>query len=179
MPHFRTLEQGAPSANRGGYDPGVDNQTDTAAPRGSEDAVAALERRLARVEMALEQVGLRACRQCGRYFRHSTPRALFELRGAVCVDCIPEWLAQLGGDVTVPERRTIERKLMQWLVAHHQGTIVRESRKLPESDLLKLKVVVGCERCDGSGTVSNSRCKYCDGRETLWVVLLKDAMGPE
>ena len=157
----------------------MDNQTVTAAPRATEDTLAALERRLAHVEMALGEVGLRACGYCGRYFRHSAPGALFELHGAVCLDCIPEWLAQLSGDVTVPERRTIERQLLQWLVAHHQGTIVRESRKLPESDLTRLRLVVGCERCDGTGTVSNSRCRYCDGRGTFWVVLLKDAVGPE
>jgi hypothetical protein len=142
-------------------------------------ALDAIERRLGHVESALEQIGLRACRHCKRYFRRSEPGLLFDCRGPVCVECIPEWRAELSTELTVNERATVERQLTQWLLVYHQGTIVRESRKVPEPQLLKVRVVVGCERCQGTGRVSNSRCRYCDGRGTVWVVVPKEAQQAE
>jgi hypothetical protein len=138
-----------------------------------------MERRLAHVEMALEQIGLRACRRCKRFFRRSDPGLLFDSHGPVCVECIPEWWAGLSMELAVDERATVERQLTQWLVAHHQGAVIRDSRKVPPPEVLKLRVVVACEQCQGTGAVSHNHCRYCDSRGTVWVVVPKEAGGTE
>jgi hypothetical protein len=76
---------------------GPDNESE--AIRGIQAALDAIDRRLAHVEMALEQIGLRACRHCNRFFRRSEPGLLFDCRGPVCVECIQEWWAQLSTEL--------------------------------------------------------------------------------
>ena len=52
--------------------------------------------------------------------------------------------------------------------------LFRQAEKLPRPEMLQVKVVVSCEQCSGTGKLANgSRCGYCDGRGTLWVVELR------
>ena len=55
------------------------------------------------------------------------------------------------------DREAIERKLMRWLVAHHGGQVIHDLRKLPDSQLLELKIAATCGDCNGTGVQGHAR----------------------
>lgn len=139
-----------------------------------ETRVARLAKELDYLKAGLRQLGLQACSCCGRYFLSSDGKALFDAGDLVCFSCLQNWWQQREPSLSVEARQAIEHRLARWLVAYHNAKIIRQAEKLPRPEMLQVKVVVACEQCSGTGKLANgSRCGYCDGRGTLWVVELR------
>jgi hypothetical protein len=139
-----------------------------------EKRIARLAKELDFLKAGLRQLGLQPCSCCGRYFLSSDGKALFDAGDLVCFSCLQTWWQQREPSLSVEARQAIEHRLARWLVAHHNAKIIRQAEKLPRPEMLQVKVVVSCEQCSGTGKLANgSRCGYCDGRGTLWVVELR------
>jgi hypothetical protein len=145
------------------------------------DIEAEMLERLARVEMDLQRmreglalVGVRRCENCRKFYRCSDAAVLFD-DGAetVCYDCIHEWWPRRGGELERKDREAIEHKLVRWLVAHHNAQLILQSHKLPPEELQELRLVAGCDQCQGSGTLLSGHCRYCGGEGRVWVVIPK------
>jgi hypothetical protein len=135
---------------------------------------------LARIECDLDHlrdglalVGVKPCCWCRKFFRYSNNGALFDCGELVCYGCVPEWWQRRRTELSVEDREVVERKLTRWLLNHHHATVIRQSAKLPESQRQELRIVVACQECRGTGKLRRERCRYCDGRGTVWVVIPK------
>ncbi len=136
------------------------------------EAVSRIERELVQVKDALGLLGVRPCHWCKRFFRRADAGALLDCGDLVCYECIPEWWPHRCVELSVKDREAIERKLKRWLVTHHNGQVIHDLKKLPDSQLLELKIAATCEDCKGTGVQDHARCRSCDSG-SIWVVVLK------
>ncbi len=127
---------------------------------------------LDRLTDALGLLGIRRCSCCEKFFRRSDPGALFDAPELVCYACIREWWPRRGAQLGVKEREALEGKLVFWLREHHHAELFKDPAKLPETSLQELNIVAGCLECRGTGKLmAEERCRYCEGRGTVWVVV--------
>jgi hypothetical protein len=138
--------------------------------KGLEERLASLERGLRHLNDGFALLGLQPCSWCGVFYRRSDPGALFHYDEFVCFKCLPHWWLHRCPELSTSKRQKAERELRLWLVGHHHAVVILRPGNLPEHFLMKL--VTGCEECDGSGkTHGGGRCHRCDGRGTVWVVI--------
>ena len=137
-----------------------------------EEVVARHEVDLDRLKDALGLLGVVPCSWCKKFFRRSDSGALFDAGELVCYGCIPEWWPQRRAQLSIKDRETLESKLVFWLRSQHHAEIFKDPAKLPESSLQELHLIANCMECRGTGKLmGNERCRYCEGRGTVWVIV--------
>ena len=140
--------------------------------KGGDERLAAIERDLKHLKAGLGLLGVAPCGSCGIYYRLSDPGALFDCGEFVCWNCVSRWWLRRCPELSTRDRPMVERELRQWLVGYHHAKVIGKLGDLPEPEWLLLKLVTGCEQCEGSGkTYSGHHCQHCDGRGTVWVVV--------
>ena len=145
----------------------------------SNDSEGNLEERLTRIERELERhktglglLGVEPCGRCDIFYQRSHPGTLFSCGELVCFNCIQHWWLDRSPKLDPNDRSRTESELCRWLLNHHQGELIRRLADLPSAEQLRIKLVVGCESCNGEGkTHSGRKCTQCDGRGSLWVVV--------
>ena len=141
---------------------------------GAEEVLARLELDLQRLRDAFSLLGISACSWCKKFFRRTDPGALFDAGELVCYGCIHEWWPQRCINLSTKERENLEGKLVFWLRDYHHAELFKDPAKLPESSLQELHIVATCLECRGTGKLlGQERCRYCDGRGTVWVIVSK------
>ena len=135
------------------------------------DRLAGLERELERLTTGIALLGIKPCVWCRKFFRNSDPGILFEAGPTVCYGCIPEWWHHQSDELTTKQRETVEFELKNWLVRAHHAEVVKSPDKLSKDPVPKLQIVVSCYECGASGNLHDERCRFCDGRGTVWVVV--------
>lgn len=139
----------------------------------ADETLARIERDLQLLRQGLSLLNVKPCVGCQRFFR-ADPGALFDDgHSQVCFGCVPEWWPRRSPDLSLKDREFTEQRLVRWLLAHHQAHIVHQAEKLPPDQPQAFRLVADCEECHGSGSMGGSRCHYCNGRGTLWVVIPK------
>jgi len=133
-----------------------------------QETLARIERELSLLREALSLLGLKGCSQCGRFFRASDGGALFDGGEPVCLECVEGWWEQRRQQLCVKDREIIERRLVNWLVNHHDAKLVLKPTPAAAGSM---QIIAGCVQCDGAGTVAGRRCSACDGRGTVWLVV--------
>jgi hypothetical protein len=127
---------------------------------------------LDRLKDALGLLGVSACSWCKNFFRRSDPGALFDAGELVCYGCIREWWPQRNAQLAAKDRDPLEGKLVFWLRDYHHAETFKDPAKLPETSLQELHIVAGCLECRGTGKLlGDERCRYCEGRGTVWVIV--------
>jgi len=133
-----------------------------------QETLGRIEKELSCLREALALVGLQRCSQCGKFCRSSEPGELFDGGVPVCLVCIEGWWVERRQLLCVRDRDVIERRLVNWLVNHHDAEVVLHP---PQPATGALQIIAGCVQCDGAGTVAGRRCSSCGGRGTVWVVV--------
>jgi hypothetical protein len=129
------------------------------------------ELELARLKEAFALLGVNACSWCKKFYR-TDPGALFEAGGLTCYSCIREWWPQRCAQLSTKERQDLETKLVYWLRDFHHAELFKDTAKLPDPAVQELNIVANCLECRGTGKMMGEvRCRYCDGRGTVWVVV--------
>jgi hypothetical protein len=101
-------------------------------------------------------------------------KALLDVGQLVCYGCVQEWWRLRSPLLSVKERLSTEHKLLRWLVAHHNGKVIRQSAKAPRPAEVELSIVAGCEQCEATGkTATGGECRNCEGRGSVYVVVLR------
>lgn len=128
---------------------------------------------LDRLKDAFGLLGVSPCSWCKKFLRRSDPGALFDAGGElICYSCIPEWWPQRCAQLSTKDRESLEGKLVFWLRDYHHAELFKDPAKLPESSLQELHIVANCLECRGTGkSLGQERCRYCDGRGTVWVIV--------
>ena len=153
---------------------GEDSALSDDAEKGQNERLASLERELEHLKTGLGLLGVTPCGWCGVYYRRVDPGALFHCGEFVCYDCIPRWWAHRCPELSTHDRQKFEHELRRWLVSHHQAEVIGQLGDLPEPERLLMKLVTGCEQCNASGeTYGGERCTQCEGRGTVWVVVVR------
>ena len=138
----------------------------------SEDVLARHELDLERLKDALALLGVNACAHCKKFLRRSDSGALFDAGELVCYSCIHEWWPQRAAQLGIKERETLEGKLVFWLRDFHHAETYKDPAKLPEASLQELHIVANCLECRGAGkSMGQERCRFCEGRGTVWVIV--------
>jgi hypothetical protein len=132
-----------------------------------------IERELEHLREGMGLLGVKSCSWCKKFFLASEPGALFDCGELVCYDCIREWWPHRSGELSAMDREAIERKLVRWLLNHRRAEVVRHAGQPPNGQAEDLRLVAVCTECEGAGTLLGARCRYCDGRGTVWVVIPK------
>jgi hypothetical protein len=138
------------------------------------DRLAKVERDMERLREGLALLDVKPCSCCGKFYRSSTG-ALFDSGTPVCFACLPQWWPLHSPGMGAAERQKTEMALTRWVLSHHHAEVIRRPEDLPDPEHLRLKLVVGCEQCQGSGKdfSGNKLCPRCDGRGTLWLISRK------
>ncbi len=127
---------------------------------------------LDRLKEALGLLSISPCSWCKKFFRRTDPGTLFEAGELVCYGCIHEWWQQRCVNLSTKEREGIEGKLVFWLRDYHHAELFKDPAKLPDPSLQELHIVATCLECRGTGKLlGQERCRYCDGRGTVWVIV--------
>jgi len=127
---------------------------------------------LDRLKDALALLGVSPCSWCKKFVRRTDPGALFDVGERICYACIPEWWSHRRQQLDVKDREDVEGKLVFWLRQHHRAELFKDPAKLPESSKQELNIVATCLECRGTGRLmEQERCRYCEGRGTVWVVI--------
>lgn len=127
---------------------------------------------LERLKDALALLGVNACSCCKKFLRRSDPGALFDAGELVCYGCIHEWWPQRAAQLGTKERETLEGKLVFWLRDFHHAETYKDPAKLPEASVQELHIVATCLECRGAGkSMGQERCRFCEGRGTVWVIV--------
>jgi hypothetical protein len=137
-----------------------------------DETLARIERDLELMRHGLSLLEVKPCFRCRRFFR-AEPGALFDGGVLVCFACVPEWWPLRSPELGLKDRELIEHRLVRWLLTHHNAHVIYQAEKLPPDQPQEFRLVTDCEECDGTGTLVGSRCHYCSGRGTLWVVIPK------
>jgi hypothetical protein len=137
-----------------------------------------LQQELAHIKEALAQLGARPCCNCGKFYLTADAANLFQAvhnagTDRVCYNCIAPWWRARCPTLTIPERQSIEPKLMRWLIEHHQAKIFRDLNNLPPEDTQDIHLTLGCAECAGSGILAGGRCHHCNGNRNVWVITFK------
>jgi len=135
------------------------------------DRLAGLERDLERLTTGVSLLGIKPCCWCKKFFRTSEPGALFEAGAVVCYGCIHDWWTHQSTELSLKQRELFEYELKNWLVRCHHGEVIKNPDKLLKDPPAKLQIVVSCYECGATGNLSTERCRFCDGRGTVWVVV--------
>jgi hypothetical protein len=127
---------------------------------------------LDRLKDALGLLGVSECSWCKKFSRRSEPGALFDAGELVCYGCIREWWPQRSEQLGAEGRGSLEGKLVFWLRDFHHAELFKDPAKLPETSLQELQIVANCLECRGTGKLlGDERCRYCEGRGTVWVIV--------
>jgi len=126
-----------------------------------------------RMKDALALLGVAPCSWCKKYFRRAEPGAMFDGGELVCYACIPEWWPQRREQLSGKDRDDVEGKLVFWLRQFHKAESIKDPAKLPEASQQELTLVATCLECRGTGTSTGERCRFCEGRGTIWIVVPK------
>jgi hypothetical protein len=116
-------------------------------------------------------LGVKPCSRCGRFYRSADSVALFDFGELVCCACIRDWWSQRSKELSVKDREEIERKLVRWLLNNHHARVTSQCAEPVNGDKEEFRIVAACNECNGTGTLLKARCRYCDGRGTVWVVV--------
>ena len=136
-----------------------------------EDLLARHQFEIERMKDALALLGVVPCFHCRKFLRRTEPGAIFDAGELICYGCIPEWWPQRSGELESKERDNIEGKLVFWLREFHHAETFKDPAKLPEASLQQLQIVATCLECRGAGKLGEDRCRYCEGRGTVWVIV--------
>jgi len=130
---------------------------------------------LDRLKDALGLLGVSPCSWCKKFFRRSDPGALFDAGGdLVCYACIHDWWTRRCTELSTTQRESLECKLVYWLRGTHHAEILKDPAKVPEPSHQELTLVANCLECRGTGkSLGQDRCRYCEGRGTVWVVVAR------
>ncbi|HVI07148.1 MAG TPA: hypothetical protein VND65_02520 [Candidatus Binatia bacterium] len=127
---------------------------------------------LARVKDALALLGVNECANCSKFVRRTDPGAMFDAGELVCYGCIRQWWPTRNAQMAGKQRDDLEGKLVFWLRDHHHAEIFKDQAKLPDPASQEIHMVANCLECHGTGqSMGDDRCRYCDGRGTVWVVV--------
>jgi len=127
---------------------------------------------LDRLKDAFGLLGISPCSWCKKFFRRTDPGALFDVGELVCYGCVRDWWQQRCAQLSTKDRSVLESKLVFWLRDHHHAELFKDPAKLPDSSLQELNIVATCLECRGTGKLlGQERCRYCDGRGTVWVIV--------
>jgi len=136
------------------------------------DPLVSIQTDLENIKQGLALLGLKQCVHCGKFYRSSDHGALFESTELVCYACVRDWWADKIHHLSAAERYTVEQNLKRWLCAYHKAIVVRHLAKLPQNQTLQ--VVTACETCGGTGTENHKPCSNCEGRGTVWVIVVPE-----
>ncbi len=138
-----------------------------------EEILARQQSELDRLRDALGLLGVNACFWCKKFLRRSDPGMLLDAGELICYGCIRDWWPQRSAQLSSKERETLEGKLVFWLRDHHHAETFKDPAKLPESSMQELHIVANCLECRGTGKLAGGeeRCRYCEGRGTVWVIV--------
>jgi hypothetical protein len=140
----------------------------------SQEVLARHQLDLDRLKDGLALLGIHACSWCKKFLRRSDPGALFDAGELVCYSCIHEWWPQRVAQLGIKERETLEGKLVFWLRDFHHAETYKDPAKLPESSLQELHIEATCLECRGAGkSMGQERCRFCEGRGTVWVIVAR------
>jgi len=140
----------------------------------AEESLARQALEIERLKDALGLLGVNPCSWCKKFVRRTEPGALFDAGELICYGCVPEWWAQRCAQLSTKERENLEGKLVFWLGDHHHAELFKDPAKLPESSQQELHIVANCLECHGTGkSLGQERCRYCEGRGTVWVIVLR------
>ena len=134
---------------------------------------------IGRMKDALALLGVSQCSWCKKYFRRTEPGAMFDGGQLVCYGCIPEWWPQrreqlTASSATSKDRDDLEGKLVFWLRQFHKAESFKDPAKLPDCSQQELCLEVACLECRGTGTSGgDERCRFCEGRGLVWIVVPK------
>ena len=127
-----------------------------------------------RMKDALALLGVAQCSWCKKYYRRSEPGAMFDGGELVCYGCIPQWWPQRREQLSGKDRDDVEGKLVFWLRQFHKAESFKDPDKLPESSQQELSLEAKCLECRGTGTSGgDERCRFCEGRGLVWIVVPK------
>ena len=135
--------------------------------------LAYISRELDNIRDGLRILGLMQCSCCRRYFKCPDGKNLLNAGQLVCYGCVRGWWEQRSPQLTIAERKINERQILRWLATYYQARVIRRLSQMPAAEEVDLKMVVGCEQCNGTGQSGASRCRNCDGRGSEWVVVVK------
>jgi hypothetical protein len=133
--------------------------------------IADLERDLEHLTTGVALLGIKRCFWCKKFYRTSEAGLLFDSGATVCFNCIPAWWPQYSTEVTDKQREIVEFELKNWLIRCHHAEAVRNPEKLPKDPPPRLQIVVSCYECKGTGDNAGERCRFCDGRGSIWVLV--------
>jgi hypothetical protein len=138
-----------------------------------DETLARMERELELLRQGLSLLDIKPCSSCRRFFR-AEPGALFDAgHEFACFGCIPNWWPRRSPQLSARDRELMEHRLVRWLLSHHHAHVIHQAEKLPPDRPQEFRLVTDCEECEGTGNLLGSRCHYCNGRGTLWVVIPK------
>lgn len=135
------------------------------------DRISELERDLDSLTTGVALLGIKRCSWCKKFSRTSDSGLLFDSGATVCFGCIPAWWPQYSTEVTDKQRQILEFELKNWLVRCHHAEVIRNPEKLPKDASPRLQIVVSCYECGGSGNNAGERCRFCDGRGSIWILV--------
>jgi hypothetical protein len=135
--------------------------------------LAYLSRELDHIRDGLRLLGLKQCNCCRKYFLCPDGKNLLNAGQLVCYQCVTGWWEQRSPKLTIEERKTAEHQILRWLLTYHGARIIRRLSQMPAAENIVLKMVVGCEQCNGTGQSGASRCQNCDGRGSEWIVVAR------
>jgi len=141
---------------------------------GSTSPLSLLQRELDAVVGALVLLGVKRCSQCGHFFRTDESGSFFDGGDLVCYACIPAWWSCRSPKLSTVDRAKVESRLASWLRKHHEAVVIKDPAKLPEAERRAIQLTTTCAECGGSGKLlEGERCRFCDGRGIVFVVVLK------
>jgi hypothetical protein len=128
-----------------------------------------------RLKSALGLLGVRDCARCKKFYRRADPGTLFDAGSdLICYWCLQDWWTDESPNLDSKDRANLEGKLVYWLREERKAELFKDPAKLPESSLQEFCVVASCLECRGTGKMmGEERCRYCDGRGTVCVVVAK------
>jgi hypothetical protein len=135
------------------------------------DRLAGVQQDLERLTSGLALLGIKPCGSCKKFFRTSEPGAVFESSVVVCYGCIPDWWNQQSGEMNLKQRELLEYDLKNWLVRCHHAEVLKNPEKLPKDPPPKIQIAISCHECGASGNLDGERCRFCEGRGTVWIVV--------
>ncbi|MGA9392040.1 MAG: hypothetical protein WBV69_16535 [Candidatus Sulfotelmatobacter sp.] len=139
-----------------------------------DELVASHRLEIERLKSALALLGVRDCLRCKKFYRRADPGTLFDAGQLVCYWCLQDWWAEESPNWDSKDRTNVEGKLVFWLREERKAELFKDPAKLPESSLQEFCMTANCLECRGTGKMlGDERCRYCEGRGTVWVVVAR------